>query len=166
MTTSQHRNRFVLSSRELWIHAFKQWYKYVQAEMPTVTDSQYLFRFCYPYYGVTVIGKKLREKTTKSLQQYTNYLYCVYVCVLCTNLIESVQCEVQCGNKVRSCTCIHCIVHESVILLYTDIYYFRVSEISITSGRAHSRSTQFSPAIVNLYQKKTCFGIMPHFFRL
>ena len=44
------------------------------AEMPTVTDSPYLFRFFYPSYGVTVIGIRLRGK------KY-NYLYCVYMCV-------------------------------------------------------------------------------------
>ena len=38
--------------------------------------------------------------------------------------------EVQCGNKVRSCT-YYCIVNVSVIVLYNVVYDFRVLEMHV-----------------------------------
>ena len=55
-----------------------KWYlstRIMNTEMPTVTDSPYLFRFSYSNYGVTVTIKRLRKKQLP----YMYIVYCSWV---------------------------------------------------------------------------------------
>ena len=63
--------------------------------------------------------------------------------VLCSGLGRPLRLlipyEVQCGNKVRSCT-YYCIVNVSVIVLYNVVYDFRVLEMHVDACVSiHSR---------------------------